>query len=239
MLPSRLNRSSPPLPSERNIEELDRHLALEASVAALRQPHAAHSALANLRDQRVRAEGLARESRLHGSAEPGLLRENLLCASTRCSSSSVCKWPASAGFCSPSERQPGRALLFRHGQRLIQVRTYRTATDRGLVWTSIPQSDKSARILSMEINARLLPVPLHRTFRYVPHGGDFGEREAAEELQVDEFGEEAAPPWQARPSTSLIRASSRWSSGILHGFGAERSNLELAHHASGHAGSRA
>ena len=41
------------------VEELDRHLGLEAAVGALRQPDAAHAAAADLAHQRVRAHGLA------------------------------------------------------------------------------------------------------------------------------------------------------------------------------------
>ena len=64
---------------ERNTEELDRRLALEASVAALREPDAAHSALAKERHQRVRADGLARESRLTQRRNRALFEETLLC----------------------------------------------------------------------------------------------------------------------------------------------------------------
>src|SRR5690606_16999926 len=41
----------------------------------------------------------------------------------------------------------------------------------------------------VQIEAALLPAALNRPFRYAAHRGDLGEREAAEELQVDDLGE--------------------------------------------------
>ena len=41
----------------------------------------------------------------------------------------------------------------------------------------------------MEVDARLLPVPLHRALRYVSHGGNFPKRKSAKELQVDHLRE--------------------------------------------------
>ncbi len=42
---------------------------------------------------------------------------------------------------------------------------------------------------AVQIDARFLPAPLHRSFRYAAHGGDLGERETAEELQIDDLGQ--------------------------------------------------
>ncbi len=41
----------------------------------------------------------------------------------------------------------------------------------------------------VEIDARLLPHPLHRALGHVAHGGDLGERESTEEFQIDYLGE--------------------------------------------------
>ena len=48
-------------PNERGVEELDRRRALESPVAAAGQPHAAHAARADTRDERVRADDLTLE----------------------------------------------------------------------------------------------------------------------------------------------------------------------------------
>ena len=70
MWPSRRNRSWPVAAHERDVQQLDRGASFEAAVAALGQPHAAHAALADARDQTVRAEGLSRQRR-----QPGLRRQ--------------------------------------------------------------------------------------------------------------------------------------------------------------------
>src|SRR5829696_85746 len=44
---------------------------------------------------------------------------------------------------------------------------------------------------AMEVNTGLFPVPLRGTLRNPKHGGDFGEAEAAEKLQVNDTGEAA------------------------------------------------
>src|SRR6185369_13737075 len=47
------------LAEKRDVEELYGDLAFEASVIALRQPHRSHATAADLRDQRVGADGLS------------------------------------------------------------------------------------------------------------------------------------------------------------------------------------
>src|SRR5262245_4474190 len=41
----------------------------------------------------------------------------------------------------------------------------------------------------MQVDSRFLPVALHAALGDTPHPGDFGEREAAEELQIDDLRE--------------------------------------------------
>jgi len=59
----------------------------------------------------------------------------------------------------------------------------------GSVQPLISQTDKLCGNAVVEINARLLPLSLHRTFRQLLHRSDFGEREPAEKLQVNYFSE--------------------------------------------------
>ena len=48
-----------------------------------------------------------------------------------------------------------------------------------------------ARIIheTLQQHARLVPVPLHRSFRHLPQFRDFAAGEAAEEFQIDALGE--------------------------------------------------
>src|SRR5262249_52599006 len=55
---------------QREVEELDGHLSLEAPVAPPRQPHAAHAALAERSFERVRADDRALQRRLRRTREP-------------------------------------------------------------------------------------------------------------------------------------------------------------------------
>ena len=41
----------------------------------------------------------------------------------------------------------------------------------------------------MQVEPALFPIPLDGPLRYAPQRGDFGERQPAEEFQVDDFGE--------------------------------------------------
>src|SRR4029079_10848405 len=41
----------------------------------------------------------------------------------------------------------------------------------------------------VQVEPALFPVPLNGPFRYPPHRGDLGERQPAEELQIDDFSE--------------------------------------------------
>ena len=80
---------------------------------------------------------------------------------------------------------------------------------------------------AVEVDARLLPVPLHRPLRHAAHGGDLGEGEAAEELQVDDLGERGSTA-ASSSSASLIRAQllRRPAAGL--GLVVERRDLEAA-----------
>jgi hypothetical protein len=41
----------------------------------------------------------------------------------------------------------------------------------------------------VEVQAPLLPLALDRPLRHAAHGGDLGEREPAEELEIDDLGQ--------------------------------------------------
>ena len=58
-------------PEQREVQQLDRRAPFEAAVAALGQPHAAHPALTDSRDQAVRAEGLPLQRRQRPRAASG------------------------------------------------------------------------------------------------------------------------------------------------------------------------
>jgi len=61
---------------ECDTDKLDRSLPLEPAVTAFGQPDAAHSALSNLRNQRVGANRLAREP--HGRGQRRFFQESFL-----------------------------------------------------------------------------------------------------------------------------------------------------------------
>ena len=61
-LPSRRKRSMPPRPEQRQVEQLDRDARLVAPVAAVREPHRAHAALAEQPLERVAADDLTRRA---------------------------------------------------------------------------------------------------------------------------------------------------------------------------------
>jgi hypothetical protein len=65
-------------PGERNVYEFHRSLSLEPAVTTTGEPDASHSALANLRDQRVRTKRLARESCGIRQLEPPILQKTFL-----------------------------------------------------------------------------------------------------------------------------------------------------------------
>jgi hypothetical protein len=48
----------------------------------------------------------------------------------------------------------------------------------------------------MQVDARLLPLPLHGALGDAAHRGDLGEREAAEKFEVDDLGERGVDPRQ-------------------------------------------
>ena len=87
-------------PGERNVHELHRSLPLEPAVAATREPDAAHSALANLRNQGVGTKCLARKSRGDSATRIACSPENLPAPAARCSLRSAANCVASAGSCS-------------------------------------------------------------------------------------------------------------------------------------------
>jgi hypothetical protein len=70
-----------------------------------------------------------------------------------------------------------------------------------------------------------LLVALHGAFRYTPHNSDFSERQAAEKLQIDHFGENglhSAKLVEYLADLHKFPVVDR----ILHGVGVERIDLE-------------
>ena len=176
---------------QRDVQQLDRRASFEAAVASLRQPHAAHPALTDTRRQPVGAEGLAGQR--HG--QPGVRRERHgAFQKTRLVQGLVLleQQPQIGGEGRVSRadgRQPGRSFLGGDLERLVQVRTdgapairaerrHGTSCDRPRV------GDRA-----MQIEAAFFPVALHGPLGDAAHGGDLGEGEAAEELQIDDLGE--------------------------------------------------
>src|SRR5215469_7270246 len=78
----------------------------------------------------------------------------------------------------------------------------------------------------MKINARLLPTSLHRTFREVSQGGDFGESQPTEELQVNKFSKFRLHLRQLIQCIADAREFFRVDE-ILDCVGFKRSDLEL------------
>jgi hypothetical protein len=75
MMPSRLNRSSPP--DQRDFEKLHSYFSLKSRVVSFRQPDAAHTALTDLRYQPVGSQRLTGQARFMGQSEGTLLEKAL------------------------------------------------------------------------------------------------------------------------------------------------------------------
>src|SRR5579872_5627911 len=105
---------------QRETHELDRSSPLEPAVTAPGEPHAPHSALANLRDQRVWAKGLARKSCGVRQRESSILQKTFLrqhpvfveeCSQLR----------GQYGILLAERGQPSDTLIVGHSERLIQI----------------------------------------------------------------------------------------------------------------------
>src|ERR1019366_2298421 len=130
----------------------------------------------------------------------------------------------SVGFCSAS----ARSHAARSSSDMASAGSrygLKTCHSPGLSVDMISSEREIRANFSMEINARLFPVPLHRAFRHVAHGGNFPERKAAEELQIDHLGECRL---HFAKFVQHLADSRKFPvvDGVLHGVGVERSNLE-------------
>ena len=114
----------PAFPHQCDVDEFHRHSSLETSVVALRQPHASHSTLADLGEQSVWPQCLAREARGVRQPEPSLLQETFL-GQHLVFLEEVCQLCEQGRVPLAQCAQPGGTLIVRHGQRLIQVWAYR------------------------------------------------------------------------------------------------------------------
>ena len=108
---------------QREVEQLDRDPSLEAAVAALAQPHAAHAALTDALDEAVRADGLSAERREAGVLRQGhgLLQEfrgvELLVLGEQ-----RAQIGGERGVVFVDRREPFRALRGRQIERFVQIR---------------------------------------------------------------------------------------------------------------------
>src|SRR5205085_3349942 len=79
------------------------------------------------------------------------------------------------------------AFAFRQGQSLIKVGAYQLPPIDPRPRHSSPVLSRTLKIganAAVQIDARFLPLALHRAFRDAAHRPDFSEREAAEKFQV-------------------------------------------------------
>ena len=124
MVPSRLKRSLAGAADQRDVQQLDRRLPLEAAVAALGEPHAAHAALADRRRRacRRRPSGRPAERRLRGSSGRGCSRKPLVqraCGARRAAPADRRRAPGRRARSAASQR---RAVLVGMLERLVEVR---------------------------------------------------------------------------------------------------------------------
>ncbi len=124
IVPSRRKRFSPSRPTSDAFSSFDRRESFEAAVAAPRQPHRAHPAVTNRRNQRVGANLLSHQRRARGAAR--------LAARGRQGTRCVRSPPAGRAGCRDRPRPPATACARRPGtprvlrerdRVLVRVRT--------------------------------------------------------------------------------------------------------------------
>ena len=138
---------SPPVAADqRGVQQLDRGPALEAAVAALGQPDAAHAAVADRRHERVGADASRRPAAVGPAARARRRRGSPPRSEARCSSSSASRSSATArivaaaAIASQAARSAGVQV-----QRLVEVRAERVPAAACRV-TSIESPSDSRQI---------------------------------------------------------------------------------------------
>lgn len=176
------------LANEGGVKKFHRDLSLEAPVATFSQPHAAHTALADCRNQGVRSNQLPRRPRCvlrrHGD---GILHESVSNQREMLLDERL-QVGGQGGILRRERYQQRLAFLIIHVERLLQVRSQ----GQPPIWVEYAHGSLCRQIsadLKAEIDARPLPVPLNRAHGNTSQGSDFNEGETAEELEVDDFGQ--------------------------------------------------
>ena len=187
MLPSRLNRSSPPRPDWLRLTNLTAARRSKSSIAALRQPHRPHAALSNRRQEPVRSDAPPREFRLRRQVDWTGVQESFLIQGAV-----PLKEPLYAigefRVLFSERRHPGGALIVIESQSVIQIGTYRLPFAGRSVWTLRPPASRQVGTDSVvQVNAGLLPVPLNGAFRDASHARDLHERKSAKKFQIHNF----------------------------------------------------
>ena len=121
-------------------------------------------------------------------------REAVALERASCSSSSAARSAASAGSSARKLRPADRARARRSRSSTSSSKglsARQRCRSRSVPHHARPRIGRgsSSRRTLCRIDARLFPVALHRALRHAAHRRDLGEREAAEELQVDDLGQ--------------------------------------------------
>src|SRR6516225_641040 len=109
-------------PHQRDIENLHRYAPLKSSVASFGQPDGAHSSMADLRNQGVDAENLTCQTRAPRQFQSARLEKALLrqCAVL---AKQYFQLIGQSRVLALEGGQPSRALIVRHLERFVEVRT--------------------------------------------------------------------------------------------------------------------
>ena len=216
MVPSRLNRCFAGAADQRGIQQLQRRLAFETAVAALRQPDAAHPAVADRRDQPIGADGHARQGRFRRRHDRRGRRGIPRRSTSRCSASMASTSAAMSGSVAAQLPQADGAVgaeVQHHvqiGAGAVPARPVEglhrshSLQDRNPV--AKPDIRPGHRRPAASRAGKCAPFPSRaaRSARTRPViDADFGEREAAEELEIDDPREPRLGLLRARRVPSL------------------------------------
>src|SRR5215471_11063283 len=107
---------------QRGVQEFDGNLALEASVAPMREPHAARAAFAEWRFERIGAD-LQAGKRRRRPCQRGLVLEEGVTIERACVLEQGADLGRDHGILLPQRREPPNALVGGELQRAIEQRT--------------------------------------------------------------------------------------------------------------------
>jgi len=171
---------------QRDVQELDRRPPFEAAVAPLREPDDAHATLADRRHQCVRADGVTGPQRLCQRwrrllEEVFPLKRDLLVEQRL-------QIRRQRGVLLAEASQPVDATVRGHVEHLVEILADGVPplgvelAHRLLRQWLLPQRP-------VKVDACLFPVALDGPLRDAAHRSNFGEREPAEESEVDDLRE--------------------------------------------------